>query len=349
MPDAGGDGSEGGPAESLYGLVADVLIRGLAVIFPFVVTIWVLKTAFGIVTDALGPVVYLLQWAGVVGWVEENGFIAFLIEVGIFSDVASFTAQIVAVVALLAVVVVAGTIANVRYGDHLIDFFDYFIGSIPGIGALYNSFRQMGDAMLESDIENFRSVKLVEFPHDGIYVIGFETAHPPPTIGDAAGESGEMVTMFLPLAPNPVMGGFLTHIPRDRVSDVDMTVEEGVRSIITSGMATSASAEDAGSSTDPDERIPELGDTAEDLPSISDRFERDGDRTAENGDGTGGTDGDGGTDDSGGTDGDGGTDDSGGTDGVHQVGESGRFDEETETETESESESQSRSGSEKGE
>jgi uncharacterized membrane protein len=47
-----------------------------------------------------------------------------------------------------------------------------------------------------------------------------------------------MVTMFLPMAPNPVTGGFLTHVPRSRVHDVDMTVEEGIRSILTSGVAT---------------------------------------------------------------------------------------------------------------
>jgi uncharacterized membrane protein len=223
------------------------------------------------------PLVALLEWAGVVQWVEQNGFIAFLIEVGLFTDVAAFTSQIVAVLGLVLVVLVAGTIANMRYGDHLIDFFDYFIGAIPGIGTVYHSFRQMGDAMLESDVENFRSVKLIEFPHDGIYVIGFETAQSPPTVGNAVGEAEDgMITMFLPLAPNPVMGGFLTHIPEERVSDVDMTVEEGVRSIITSGMATGANAEE-NDPIDPGETISDLGVTTEDLPSLSDRFEQSGD------------------------------------------------------------------------
>lgn len=50
-----------------------------------------------------------------------------------------------------------------------------------------------------------------------------------------------MVTLFIPLAPNPVMGGFLTHVPTDRVRDIDMTVEAGVRSIITSGIASDES------------------------------------------------------------------------------------------------------------
>jgi uncharacterized membrane protein len=279
MSDAGGGAAaeEGESGGSLSEPLSDIVIKGLTVIFPFVVTIWVLKTAFGIVTNALMPLVALLEWAGVVQWVEQNGFIAFLIEVGLFTDVAAFTSQIVAVLGLVLVVLVAGTIANMRYGDHLIDFFDYFIGAIPGIGTVYHSFRQMGDAMLESDVENFRSVKLIEFPHDGIYVIGFETAQSPPTVGNAVGEAEDgMITMFLPLAPNPVMGGFLTHIPEERVSDVDMTVEEGVRSIITSGMATGANAEE-NDPIDPGETISDLGVTTEDLPSLSDRFEQSGD------------------------------------------------------------------------
>jgi len=46
-----------------------------------------------------------------------------------------------------------------------------------------------------------------------------------------------MVTLFVPLAPNPVMGGFLIHASRDRIFDVDMTVEEAARALVTSGIA----------------------------------------------------------------------------------------------------------------
>jgi hypothetical protein len=46
-----------------------------------------------------------------------------------------------------------------------------------------------------------------------------------------------MLTLFLPLAPNPVMGGHLVHLPEDRVMDVEMTVEEGLQTIVTSGVA----------------------------------------------------------------------------------------------------------------
>jgi hypothetical protein len=46
-----------------------------------------------------------------------------------------------------------------------------------------------------------------------------------------------MVTLFMPMAPNPVMGGFVIHVDRDRVVDIDITVEEGIQSIVTSGVA----------------------------------------------------------------------------------------------------------------
>jgi hypothetical protein len=46
-----------------------------------------------------------------------------------------------------------------------------------------------------------------------------------------------MQTLFLPMAPNPVMGGYVIHVSEERVIDVDMTVQEGIRSIVTSGVA----------------------------------------------------------------------------------------------------------------
>jgi len=90
--------------------------------------------------------------------------------------------------------------------------------------------------MLESDTQSFRDVKLVEFPHEGAYTLGFVTTETPPELAEPAGHA-DMLTLFLPLAPNPVMGGHLVHMPADRVMDVDMTVEEGIRAIVTSGVA----------------------------------------------------------------------------------------------------------------
>lgn len=232
--------------KSAYRVILDVLLTGVAVILPIVVTVYVLKATLDILSKALRPVVIILRYFDVIRDVRQNFFIAnALIELGLYEDVVSVISEVVAVTLLIGLVVTIGAVARFQYGDRLLDYFDAVVTAVPGIGSIYKSFRRMGDAMIESDMDHFRSVKLVEFPHDDTYVIGFETARPPQSIRDSV-DNEEMVTLFVPLAPNPVMGGFLTHLPTDRVRDLDMTVEEGVRSIITSGIATSDSAGDFG-------------------------------------------------------------------------------------------------------
>jgi len=238
---------------SVYREALDVVLTGVVVIVPLVVTIYVLNAALDFIAGALRPFIKLLEWVGLIEGVKQVGFVDLLIRVGIYSNVTDFLTTLIAVLILGAVVVGVGLLARFRYGERVIDYFDYFVGIVPGVGAVYRSFRQMGKVILESGVENFRSVKLVEFPYDDVYVIGFETNEAAPAVMSAATES-DMVTLFLPLAPNPVMGGFLTHIPRDRVSDVDMTVEEAVRIVITSGIATDDAEGEEFRELDPDER-----------------------------------------------------------------------------------------------
>ncbi|MFB6164231.1 MAG: DUF502 domain-containing protein [Haloarculaceae archaeon] len=134
-------------------------------------------------------------------------------------------------------IVIVGLLARNHYGERLIEYFDALIGAIPGIGSIYQSFRRMGDVMLESSVDNFQEVVLVEFPYDDVYVLGFKTNEASVPIVKATGEA-DVSTLFLPLAPNPVMGGFLAHVPTERVMDVDMSVDQAVSTIITSGIAT---------------------------------------------------------------------------------------------------------------
>lgn len=147
-------------------------------------------------------------------------------------------ARALSVFLLVGAILVTGLVTRFRFGERAVDYFDGVVESIPGVGAVYTSFRQMGNVLLESDNNSFQEIYLVEFPHDDSYVLGFQTAETLDEIEDTAGE--DMKTLFLPLAPNPMMGGFLAHIPKERVLEVEMTVEEGVRSIATLGIATSS-------------------------------------------------------------------------------------------------------------
>lgn len=230
------DGARGA-GRSLYNVSLDVVMTGVAIIVPLIVTLYILSMALEFVTNALRPFVGLLRWLGVIEWVRSVEVISVLVELEVWPYVVDVFTEIIALVVLFAVVVVVGSIGHNRFGERVIGYVDLAIASIPGVGTVYRSFRRMGDVMLDEGAENFQEIKLVRCLDDEMYVIGFETSSSPETVEEATGHD-EMVTMFLPLAPNPVTGGFLTHVPRERVMDVDMTIEEGVRSILTSGVAS---------------------------------------------------------------------------------------------------------------
>ena len=222
---------------SAYRTAVDVILTGIVVIVPLVITIYVLQAALSFIAGALRPLIQVFEWAGLIEGVKSVGVVDLLITVGIYANVVEVLTSLIAVLILAVVIVAVGLLARFHYGERLIDYFDYLIGVIPGVGQLYRSFRQMGEVMLESGVDNFQSVKLVEFPDDDVYVLGFKTAQAAPAVM-AAVDDEDMVTLFLPLAPNPVMGGFLAHVPDERAMDVDMSVEDAVQTIITSGIAT---------------------------------------------------------------------------------------------------------------
>jgi uncharacterized membrane protein len=232
--------------------VREAFVTGLAVVVPGLVTVGVVFFVLDTVYRYLDLVSDAVVGVGVGASVPVVG-----------SETA---VELVAPVLLLSFVFVVGLAVNATAsGERLVDGVDAVVTRVPGIGSVYDSFRQMSDVMLESDAQNFRDVKLVEFPHEGAYTIGFVTTRTPAALAAPTGHDA-MLTLFLPLAPNPVMGGHLVHLPEERVMDVDMTVEEGIRAVVTSGVAVAGTAAD-----DPGLSADDLRDMA-DAAAVERRF-----------------------------------------------------------------------------
>jgi len=183
-----------------------------------------------------------LQWFGIIQQVENIQLIIFLIDLGIYSYIIDFLTEIIALLIFFAILLLVGSVGSHHYGEQLIKIFDYILSAVPGLGTIYKSFRRMGDVMIGTGEKNFQEVKLVECFGDEIFLIGFKTSESLSAVEKSTGRE-EMVSMFLPLAPNPVTGGFLTYVPEENLYDIDMSVEEAVRSILTSGVATSTNEE----------------------------------------------------------------------------------------------------------
>ena len=227
--------------QSLYSRAYDSLITGVAIMIPVFVTLYIVSIAIGFVRNALDPLIRVLRWAGLIQRIESGGFVQLLIEIGIYADVVAFVSELIAIAVLVLVIAVVGVVGRNRYGQRVVDVFDLVVSSIPGVGTVYKSFRRMGDVVLDEQDDKFQEVKLVQCFDENVYVLGFKTGEAPVTIEESTGHE-EMVSMFLPLAPNPVTGGLLTYIPQSDVYDIDMTIEEGIQSVLTSGVATDQGA-----------------------------------------------------------------------------------------------------------
>ncbi|WP_440008288.1 DUF502 domain-containing protein [Halomicrococcus sp. SG-WS-1] len=201
----------------LYETVREAMLTGITVVLPLIVTLYVIFVLLNFVSRLLVPMLSLVPVDSVV------------------------VLGLVAALLITTLVFLVGLLAHSPMGDTAIDGFDSAISRVPGFGTVYRSFRRMGDAMLESDADNFRDVRLLEFPIDGSYTVAFVTANTPDGICEATGND-EMTTVFLPMAPNPVMGGFVINVPDESLEDVDMTVEEAFRTVVTSGVGIDAVA-----------------------------------------------------------------------------------------------------------
>lgn len=77
---------------------------------------------------------------------------------------------------------------------------------------------------------------MVEFPHKGAWTIAFVTADTPEDVAQAVGKD-DLVTVYVPTTPNPT-SGYLIMVPQQDVKPLDMSVEDGLKTVISLGIVT---------------------------------------------------------------------------------------------------------------
>lgn len=193
------------------------LLTGTAIVFPVLITAFVFLIMVDLLSGLLHPIVIP-------------------IKVALGAD-SPLIPQVISFVILLGTILTVGAVTESSVGgDRLKDGLDYTMARLPGIRSIYAPIDQMSTMLLEGDTQNFQDVVLVEFPNEGSYTLAFQTSHPPDMIKTAVGGE-DMLTVFLPMGPNPFMGGFILHLSEDEVYNLDLSVEEGITSIISFGVA----------------------------------------------------------------------------------------------------------------
>ena len=187
------------------------LIAGLLVWVPLGITIWVLQLLISTLDQTLLLVPASARPEALVGF-HIPGLGALL---------------------AFAILLLTGVVAANFFGARLIAIWESVLGRIPVVKSIYSSVKQVSDTLLSDSGNAFRKALLVEYPYQGSWTIAFQTGVPAVSVAGYLGS--EHVSVYVPTTPNPTSGFFLM-LPRSRVHELDMTVDEALKYIISMGV-----------------------------------------------------------------------------------------------------------------
>lgn len=198
-------------------------ITGLLVWTPLAITIWVITWGLGALDGVFGSVMAAL--------------IAVMPE-GLSPALANFrNIPGLGIVLVLGVILLTGMFAANIAGRWALRQSDRLLTHIPIVRSIYSSVKQVSDTLFSSNGNAFRKALLVQYPRAGSWTIGFLTGAPGGEV--AAHLPGEHVSVYVPTTPNPTSGFFLM-LPRSEVLELDMSVDEALKYIISMGVVVPA-------------------------------------------------------------------------------------------------------------
>jgi uncharacterized membrane protein len=197
--------------------VRKYIITGLLIWIPLVITLWVLK----LIVETLDQTLLLLPEQ----WRTESFLGVHIPGLG--------------VILTLVIVFVTGVFATNFFGARLVHLWHEILHRIPVVNSIYSSVKQISDTLFSSSGQAFRKALLVQWPREGMWTIAFLTGVPG---GDVVRHlSGDYVSVYVPTTPNPT-GGYFVMLARQDVIELDMTVDEALKYIISMGVVSPGQA-----------------------------------------------------------------------------------------------------------
>jgi len=137
------------------------------------------------------------------------------------------------VILTLLIIFITGVLAANFIGQRLVKWWELLLARIPVVNSIYNSVKQVSDTLFSSSGNAFRKALLVQYPREGSWTIAFLTGQPG---GDVVTHlKGDYVSVYVPTTPNPTSGFFLM-MPKQDVIELDMSVDEALKYIISMGV-----------------------------------------------------------------------------------------------------------------
>ncbi|KIN65117.1 Membrane protein [Sulfitobacter noctilucicola] len=213
------------PRRSLMGSLRASFLTGLVVIAPVGLTIW-------------------LIWS-VVGWID--GFVLPLVPNAYHPDrmlqdflgldpSSQINVRGLGVVIFLMFTIIVGWMAKGFIGRSLIRSAESLVERTPVVRTIYSGIKQISETIFAQSERSFEKACLIEYPRRGIWALGFISTDAKGEVATKTGAPDEaMVSVFLPTTPNPT-SGFLLFFPKSDVIELEMSVEDAAKLVISAGL-----------------------------------------------------------------------------------------------------------------
>lgn len=190
----------------------NAFFSGVLMLAPAIVTIWAFSKIIDMVGGTFRPIYR--------SYIPDS-----LQRIPFFWD-------LVATLVVVLLVTGLGYLSHYVFGKFFLSIGERAIRRIPGVGAVYNSVKQIVSTFGTQNRNLFNKVVIVQFPRPGMWAMGFLTNKQQGEPQAAAGQ--DIWTIFIPTSPNPT-SGFLVLVPKAEVQELEMSVGDGMKMIISGG------------------------------------------------------------------------------------------------------------------
>jgi uncharacterized membrane protein len=187
-------------------------IAGLLIWIPLGITFWVLKLLVDTMDQTLLLLPARLRTDALIG-VHIPGM---------------------GVLLTIAIVLVTGIIAANFFGKKIVEFWEGVFSRIPIVRSIYGGVKQISDTLFSPEGQAFRKAVLVHYPHSGAWTVALLTGSPEGEVTDHLGR--DQYSVFVPTTPN-ITAGFFLIVPKSEVIELQMSVDEALKYIISMGVA----------------------------------------------------------------------------------------------------------------
>ena len=200
-------------------------IAGILVWTPISITIWVIAWGLGLLDGVFGSVMHAMIAVFPSQFANDMQHFRELPGVG--------------VLIVVAVIMFTGLLAISFAGQWWMKVWDRFMNRIPIVRSIYSSVKQVSSTLFSGSGQAFSKALLIRYPHADSWAIAFQTGIPAREVSVKLGE--DYVNVFLPTTPNPTSGFFMI-VPRAHTIELEMSVEEALKHIVSMGSVPPASS-----------------------------------------------------------------------------------------------------------